>query len=281
MPTVAMCAPHEFRVGPPINPWMRAAPPVDPALAGIQWRELADTYAALGVDVVTVEPEAGLSDMVFAADAGLLAARAVVPSAFRYRERRREEVHWRRIFADLGVELLALPPGVCFEGGDAVRCGDTVFLGHGFRTDARAAPLLEELVHAEVVPVPLTDPWFFHLDTCCATLDEHTMLLARDVLPGQAEAAIRARVRHIIDVPREAACAFACNLIAVGTCVVAPLGAEHIRPSLAEAGFDLRAVDVGEFIKAGGGVRCLTLVHDALTTRAAAIASTGSADRAP
>src|SRR4051812_23204691 len=220
MPTVAMCAPHEFRVGSPINPWMQSASPVDPALASTQWRQLADTYAALGVDVVTVNPEAGLSDMVFAADAGLLADGAVVPSVFRYGQRRREEEHWREVFRGLGLELLALPPGVCFEGGDAVRFGDTLFLGHGFRTDRRAAPLLEELVHTEVVRVPLADPWFFHLDTCCGALDEQTMLLAQDVLSAEAEAAIRARVPHVIDVLREAACAFACNLVAFGSDVV-------------------------------------------------------------
>ena len=61
MPTVAMCAPHEFRVGSRINPWMQSASPVDPALASTQWRRLADTYAALGVDVVTVVPETALS----------------------------------------------------------------------------------------------------------------------------------------------------------------------------------------------------------------------------
>jgi N-dimethylarginine dimethylaminohydrolase len=177
MPTVAMCAPHEFRVGSPINPWMQSASLVDSALASTQWRQLANTYAALGVDVVAVDAEAGLSDMVFAADAGLLADGAVVPSVFRYGERRREERHWREFFRGLGLELLSLPPGVCFEGGDAVRFGDTLFLGHGFRTDRRAAPLLEE--RAQVVRVPLVDPRFFHLDTCCGALDEQTMLLAQ------------------------------------------------------------------------------------------------------
>lgn len=65
-----MCAPHEFRVGSPINPWMQSASPVDPALVSTQWQQLADTYVALGVDVVTVDPEAGLSDALPLAGSG-------------------------------------------------------------------------------------------------------------------------------------------------------------------------------------------------------------------
>ena len=37
---------------------MEAASPVDRTLAGVQWRQLLDTYAALGVDVLSVDPAA-------------------------------------------------------------------------------------------------------------------------------------------------------------------------------------------------------------------------------
>jgi N-dimethylarginine dimethylaminohydrolase len=81
-----------------------------------------------------------------------------VSSVFRHDERRREQERWRKIFCGLDPQLLSLPPGVYFEGGGAVRFGDSVFLGHGFRTDARAARLLEEPVQTAVVRVPLAAP---------------------------------------------------------------------------------------------------------------------------
>jgi N-dimethylarginine dimethylaminohydrolase len=162
--------------------------------------------------------------MVFAADAGLLADGVVVASAFHYEERRPEEERWREIFRGFGLELLSLGPGVCFEGGDAVRFGESVFLGHGFRTVARAGPLLGELLQAEVVPLALADPWFFHLDMCCAALNDQTMVLAEGVLSPKAETELRLRVPHIIDVPRDAACAFACNAVVFAPTSLLPVG---------------------------------------------------------
>jgi N-dimethylarginine dimethylaminohydrolase len=101
---------------------------------------------------------------------------------------------------------------------------------------------------------------------------ERAFRTSRAVLSAEAETAIPAHVPHVIDVPRQAAGAFACNVVAFGSDVVAPLGAERIRPAHADAGFHLHTVDVGEFIKAGGGVRCLSLIQDAPAARARATA---------
>jgi N-dimethylarginine dimethylaminohydrolase len=140
-----------------------------------------------------------------------------------------------------------------------VRIGDRVLLGYGFRTEERAAAALAACTGLEVVGVRLADPWFFHLDMACAALDAETVLLARGVLAAEAEALIRAAVPRVIDVPRAVACAFGCNAVALGTDIVSAVGAEPLRRLLANAGFTLRTVDVAEFVKAGGGVRCLTL----------------------
>lgn len=256
---VMLCGPAEFRIEYAINPWMRRAGAVDGALAHAQWGQLAAVYVALGADVVTVEPCPGLPDMVFAADAGLAGDGWVVPATFRHAERRREESHWRTTFEARDLEVLPLPRGVRFEGGDAVRIGERLLLGHGFRTDARAAAALAERTGLEVVAMHLADPWFFHLDMCCAALDAGTLLVARGVLAPDAETLLRELVPRVIDVPRTVACAFGCNVVVLGTDVVATTGAEPLRQPLADTGFTLRTIDVSEFVKAGGGVRCLTL----------------------
>jgi N-dimethylarginine dimethylaminohydrolase len=59
-----MCPPEYFDVTYAINPWMRPDAPVDPALAMRQWQALRATYASLGHSVATIEPVAGLPDMV-------------------------------------------------------------------------------------------------------------------------------------------------------------------------------------------------------------------------
>jgi N-dimethylarginine dimethylaminohydrolase len=63
-----MCPPEHFAVSYAINPWMEPDKPTDAANAMRQWTELRRSYLDLGHDVRTIEPVAGLPDMVFAAN---------------------------------------------------------------------------------------------------------------------------------------------------------------------------------------------------------------------
>src|SRR5580698_6852115 len=63
-----MCPPEYFAVTYAINPWMRPDAPADPEVAMRQWTALRATYESLGHSVSTIEPVAGLPDMVFAAN---------------------------------------------------------------------------------------------------------------------------------------------------------------------------------------------------------------------
>ncbi len=71
---------------------------------------------------------------------------------------------------------------------------------------------------------------------------------------------IRKLVPHVIEVPLQLAEGFVCNAITVGDRVLSSLGVEQVEPSLERAGFHGRGLPMTEFIKAGGGVRCLSLV---------------------
>src|ERR1700683_4902921 len=70
--TYLMCPPEYFEVRYAINPWMNPADPVDLALARQQWALLRAAYLGLGHTVRTIEPQPGLSDMVFAANGGIV-----------------------------------------------------------------------------------------------------------------------------------------------------------------------------------------------------------------
>jgi N-dimethylarginine dimethylaminohydrolase len=66
-------------------------------------------------------------------------------------------------------------------------------------------------------------------------------------------------VPHVIEVPLDLAAGFVCNAIRVGDIVLSSIGVEQMEPSLAREGFHSRALPMSEFLKAGGGVRCLSL----------------------
>jgi N-dimethylarginine dimethylaminohydrolase len=258
--SILMCRPDHYGVEYEINAWMHVDVPVDHPRAKQQWQALYRAYEALGVSVELVEPVAGLPDMVFTANAGVLHGDDVVLSRFRHSERQGEEPHWRRAFEQRGLRVHSMPADVAFEGaGDALFVGDRLFAGYGMRTDRAAHPLVARALGVDVVSLELIDPRFYHLDTCFCPLNDSTVLFAPAAFAPRSARAVRRLVPHVIEVPVEVAEGFACNAITVGTRVLSSLAAEDIEGPLHEAGFDTMALPMSEFIKAGGGVRCLSL----------------------
>ena len=256
---VLMCPPDHFQVTYEINPWMHVSVPVDARRARRQWEDLRGVYADLGVEVVLAEPAAGLPDMVFSANAAVLRGDVAVLSRFRHPERRGEEPLWRSILSGLGMRVRETS-GPAFEGaGDALFLGDTLVCGHGFRSDPAAIPEVGRALDVETLAVELVDPRFYHLDTCFCPLDARTALLAPAGVSPASHDLLRRRVERLIEVPEAAAEGFACNAIRVGDTVISSTALEALARPLAAAGYRVLGLPMSEFMKAGGGVRCLSL----------------------
>ena len=260
---ILMCRPDYFGVEYEINPWMHIHNEVDHDRAEEQWNALFDAYQQLGLDVELVEPVRGNPDMPFTANAAVVCAGKAVVSRFRHPERQSEEPFWRAALTDLGYRLSQLPDGLSFEGaGDALFVGDRLFAGYGFRTDRETHAIVGKTLDVEVVSLQLVDPRFYHLDTCFCPLDSETVMFAPGAFAPPAARAIRKLVPHVIEVPLRLAEGFVCNAITVGDQVLSSVGVERVEGSLEKEGFYGRGLPITEFIKAGGGVRCLSLVLD-------------------
>jgi N-dimethylarginine dimethylaminohydrolase len=258
-----MCRPDHFDVEYEINAWMHLDRRVDRRLAREQWDTLYRTFTELGETVELVDQVPGLPDMVFTANAGVVWNRNVVVSHFRPAERQGEEPYFTTAFETLGLAVHTLPAGISFEGaGDALFVERTLFAGWGFRTDLESHQLVGEKLGVEVVSLRLVDPRFYHLDTCFSPLNEHTVMFAPDAFDDASARLIRRRVPHVIEVPVDVARGFACNALAVGRHLVSSLAAERLEGPLEDAGFDTMTVPMSEFMKSGGGVRCLSLPLD-------------------
>jgi len=260
---ILMCRPEFFGVEYEINPWMHVANAVDRNRAMQQWEALQRAYVELGQDVVLAEPVPGLPDMVFTANAGVVWDGTAVLSRFRHPERQGEEVLWEKAFESQGFEVVRPPREMAFEGaGDALFVGDTLFAGYGFRTDREAHRFAGRALGVDVVSLELVDPRFYHLDTCFCPLDERTVIFAPQAFSPRSARTIRRLVPHVIEVPTEVAAGFACNAIALGSRVISSTAAERLGPELHAEGFDTIALPMTEFMKSGGGVRCLSLPLD-------------------
>jgi N-dimethylarginine dimethylaminohydrolase len=256
---ILMCPPTHYGVEYEINPWMHVEVPVDRVLARQQWEALRRTYAELGVEVILAEAWEGLPDMVFTANAALVHGDRAVLSHFRYPERQGEEARWRALFEGWGMRV-ADTGGIPFEGaGDGLFVAGVLFCGHGFRSDAEAIPRVARALDVEAVPLELIDERFYHLDTCFCPIDEQTALVAPEAFSAESLRRIRSRVERVIEVPTEVAAGFACNAIRVDGTVVSSTAAEALAGPLGEAGCRIVGLPMSEFMKAGGGVRCLSL----------------------
>lgn len=266
MSRLLVCAPDYFQIAYEINPWMRIRNAVNVERAVGQWHELMRVLEhEAGAKLERVPPTAGLPDMVFTANAGVVSGRKAVPSRFRHPERQREEPYFEAWFRDHGYEVTVLGEDLYFEGaGDLLGFPDVWFGGYRQRSDIRAYVRLSEIFGREIIPVELVDPRFYHLDTCFCPLSGGELLYYPPGFDAYAQSVIEDRVpkeRRLI-APESDALRFACNAVCVAKHVVLPAGCPATVSMLEDRGYETHSLPLDEFMKAGGSAKCLTLALD-------------------
>ncbi len=256
-----MCPPDYYGIEYEINPWMSRRRESIPEVAQRQWHALYETLTGpVGAVVHLLEPVRGLPDMVFTANAGLVWGRAFIGSNFRFAERQLEASHYEAWFASRSYTVVHLPGEHPFEGaGDILALGETLFAGYQFRSDIRSHTAVADLLGLEVLSLQLVDEWFYHLDTCFCPLGPEAAIYYPAAFDAYALKVIEAGVADLIAVSPASARRFACNAIVIGRHVVLNTGCDDLVEELVARGYTVHAVELGEFIKAGGAAKCLTL----------------------
>lgn len=260
--TMLLCPPTYFDIRYEINPWMRLGEQVDRERALRQWSDLRATLERLGVRVETIEPHPDYPDMVFTGDGGLALGRRFVVSNFRPEERRGEAALFRSWFEGHGFEIVELPGHVFFEGlGDIVVHGGEAIVSYGIRTSDAAVAHLEEALPEVAVRarLELVDERFFHIGVALSILDDETILYVPDAFAPGTRREIERLAPRVIPLDDEDAESFAVNAIVVGRALVLHRATNALRRRLEQLGFEVLECDVGEFLKSGGGTRCLVL----------------------
>ncbi|HUQ40152.1 MAG TPA: hypothetical protein VM030_08330 [Acidimicrobiales bacterium] len=258
-----MCPPVHFSVLYEINSWMHTAVPVDPEAARAQWEGLVATLESAGAVVERLDPVAGLPDLVFTANAGLVDGSRFVASAFRHPQRQGETAIDTAWFAAHGYDIVSLPAGVVHEGaGDALPFAGVLVSGYRTRSDAAAGTALSRLIGAPVRTVELVDPRYYHLDLTFCPLDERRAILNPAGWDRYGCTVMESLVAEPLVLEAEEAELFCANSVVIGTTIVMPACPPRVGRILEGWGFDVIVAAVPEFLKAGGGCRCLTLALD-------------------
>jgi N-dimethylarginine dimethylaminohydrolase len=261
MPTkkLLMCPPTYFDIEYEINVWMHTENQVVPETARQQWDQLHALYKKLGYQIELVDQVQGLPDMVFATDSCLIVDGRVMLSNFRYPERQPETTHFESWLRSAGYSDIARPKHLFEGGGDALVCGDLIFVGYGFRSDVESHAELDAYFDRSVVSLRLVDPSFYHLDTAFAVLDKDTVAYYPGAFDETSRRAIELSVPNTIEATLEEARGFGLNAVSDGHNVVTSNESASLLHKYQEAGYKVHGTPILEFRKSGGGVKCLTL----------------------
>lgn len=259
-----MCPPEHFEVAYIINPWMEGniAHGRNP-LALQQWTELVQEISKVA-QVASISPQAGVPDMVFTANAGLVLENQVVLSHFRHAERQLEEVYFAKWFGEQGFDVIRLPAGMAFEGaGDALldRRLALLWMGYGHRSEKACASLLSQALDMDVQALKLVSGRFYHLDTCFCPLEGGYLMYYPDAFDALSQAQIAALVpeEYRIPVSKADAFDFACNAVNCSRDIFLNRASVPLINDLQSRGFMVHQTPLTEFMKAGGSAKCLTL----------------------
>lgn len=225
--------------------------PIDVARATGQHEAYCRRLASLGLDLVRLPADAALPDCCFVEDAAVVLDEIALITRPGAPSRVGELPAVAAALAPFRT-VAALAEGR-LDGGDVLVLGRRIAVGLSARSDAAGARALRVLVEPfgyEVTTIPVTA--CLHLKSAVTEVDEGTVLLNPEwVDPGLLD-------REVVTVDR--AEPWAANVLRVGRTLLAADGFPRTNERLARRGYDVRTVDVSEFLKAEAGVTCKSLL---------------------
>jgi N-dimethylarginine dimethylaminohydrolase len=262
-----MVRPDHFRIDYAINPFMDLDDQPDPARTRRQFDAIVEAVEAAGGTVEAIPQRPDAPDMVYAMNLGLFledpaggTGRAVL-SHMRFPQRRMETADAQRWAerAGLGTTYVGRDGvGAHFEAGDAFAWRGELLVGFGPRTEELALKHLATELGVVVRGFRVTHPGMYHMDLSFLPLDDRRAM----VCPAAYDEASASRLLDLVPEPlvltEQEALTFCANSIVVGRTVVMPACPDRVRAQLEEWGFDVVVVDVSEYLKGGGAIRCLT-----------------------
>jgi len=135
-----------------------------------------------------------------------------------------------------------------------LRIGRKLFVGITERTNRDGIEKLRQLVAPHGYTVQSVNvPGALHLKSVCTAVDEHTILVEPSRLDLSAFSEF-----DVIEVPPEEW--MAANILLVSQTVCMHSGFGKTQSLLQSRGFDVRTVDISEFLKAEAGLTCMSLL---------------------
>lgn len=271
-----------------LNAYSHHVSEVNRAKAVAEHAAIRAAVESAGVRVVKVDAPQDCQDGIFTANWGLCRGDTVILSSLP-NARQAEEPHAEQALRDLGKRIIKAPHR--FSGqGDALPCGNYLFMGTSYRTDPEmhafvAKELGYDVISLQTIPEldaagsPVTNPvsgwpdsFFYDIDLALSVLRGpgdgpvgSTSLIAwcPEAFTPESRKRLEALPIDKIEVSfQEATEGFACNLLSTGETVIMSARAPQFQAAIEAKGLKTITPDVRELGKGGGYIRCTTLTLD-------------------
>jgi dimethylargininase len=224
--------------------------PVDVDVAAGQWAAYVDTLAVY-FEIVEVDPADDLPDSVFVEDTMVVYDDLAVITRPGAPSRRPETTDAVTAAESIGLTTVQLTEPATLDGGDVLKCGTTMYVGIGGRTNAAGVDQLEQALRplgVTVVAVPVTKA--LHLKSEVTALPDGTVIGNPPLVTDPSA------FPSFLDMPEPSGA----HVVVLGHDTVlmaadAPRSADLLR----RRGMTVVMVDISEFEKLEGCVTCLSV----------------------
>ena len=226
--------------------------PIDLERARHQHAAYVDLLAGLGAAITWLAPADEHPDGVFVEDTAVVAPPVAVLTRPGAASRRGEVATMRPELGRGGRTVVELTAPARLDGGDVVVVGPTLFVGVTPRTDDEGRRQLAAAVGPfgyRVVPVGVSG--VLHLKSALTALPDGTLVTFGDHVDRAALGGVA-----LVDAAEPSGA----DLLVLGPAVVIAASAPRTAETIADLGWPVHAVEVGEFEKAEAGVTCLSVV---------------------
>jgi len=230
-------------------------PSVDLDAARRQHDAYCDVLRRNGAFVRRLDASADLGDSCFIEDNAVVVDELAILTTMGAGHRRGEPVEVEPVLRQYrAVERVA--DGARIEGGDVLRIGNDFFVGRSARTDSAGIGELRRMLEPHGYRVHDVEVrGGLHLKTACTAISETTLLANRDWVDVDA-------LGRPIVIDVDPAEPFAANVLLVGEAVIMneafPRTLQRVRERIPH----VQAVDTSEFVKADGGLTCLSVLFN-------------------
>lgn len=225
--------------------------PVDVALAEQQWQAYVSALDHSGWRPIEVPAADDYPDSVFVEDTVVMFDQLAVVTRPGALSRRPEVDVMPAVLAELNVEVAHIEAPGTLDGGDVLKVGSDVYVGLGGRTNADGVRQLRRLVAPRgwsIIAVPVTK--VLHLKSAVTALPDGTVV---GYEPLVDDTRIFPRFRTM---PEESGA----HVVVLGPDRVLMAADCPRSVELVESlGYEVVAVDIGEFEKLEGCVTCLSV----------------------